>query len=562
MSKRIVSEISTENIISMPRKKAKIGFLKNQENQETQTEYELNSESDSDYSSEFEEKSLSRSSKESEESSEFEDNSLESELHKLQLSDPEVYKSFIETQAEIIKTEPNIRNILKEPMLLSTRAKLVQLYEVYTCYDKTSEEYLELRNRLNKLFDKAKDEYKNYCKFTSEEHNIMDKKIEEIKDFSTDIELKYKILQLNTSDENKKIIYRRYNEMIEYESGNGDAEEKTKMKRWLDWAISLPYNNVKINTLSKTNLTEFLKYVKQRFDEELYGMQEIKEQLLIFINAKILNPNMKKCSLGLIGDPGTGKTSIARLLATVLDFPFEQISFGGVSNSDFLKGHSYTYIGSEPGIITKCLRNMKYKNGIIFFDEYEKISDNKDICASLLHITDPTQNSEFSDQYLSGIKIDLSNLWYIYSMNSLPEDSALRDRIFTIKIKGYSHEDKLNIVRDYILPKTLSNIKISKSDFIMKDATIDYFIRRTEVSRDKGIRNLENNIGEFCNKINFLVLHQNDSGTLEEFSKSNKSGISFDIKEKIQYPITITIDLIIKLTKHVEINDTILSMYS
>ena len=147
-------------------------------------------------------------------------------------------------------------------------------------------------------------------------------------------------------------------------------------------------------------------------------------------------------------------------------------------------------------------------------------------------------------------------------MNSLPEDSALRDRIFTIKIKGYSHDDKVNIVRDYILPKTLSNIKISRSDFIMKDSTIDYFIRRTEVSRDKGIRNLENNMSEFCNKINFFVLHQNVSGTLDDFSKTDKSGISFDIKQKLQYPITITTELIIKLTKHVEVNDNILSMYS
>ena len=181
MSKRIVSEISTENIISSPRKKAKIVDLRNQENQ---------SDSESDSESDFEGKSGSskqdseiQSSTESskDDSSDFEDNSLESELHKLQLSDPDVYKSFIETQAEIIKTEPNIRNILKEPMLLSTRARLVQLYEIYTCYDKTSEDYLELRNRLNKLFEKAKDEYKNYSKFTTEEHNIMDKKVEEIR---------------------------------------------------------------------------------------------------------------------------------------------------------------------------------------------------------------------------------------------------------------------------------------------------------------------------------------------------------------------------------------------
>ena len=244
-----------------------------------------------------------------------------------------------------------------------------------------------------------------------------------------------------------------------------------------------------------------------------------------------------------------------------MDFPFEQISFGGVSNSDFLKGHAYTYIGAEPGIITKSLRNMNYKNGIIFFDEYEKISDNKDICSALLHITDPSQNTEFTDNYLSGIKMDLSNMWFIYSMNSYPEDSALRDRIFIIEIKGYSHEDKINMIRDYILPKTLKNLKLNNGDIIMKDSTIDYFIRRTDLSSDKGVRNLEHNINDLCSKISFTILHQNHKGELELFNSKTEK-ISFDIKQKISYPVTVTCDMIEKMTKSVSsISDSISHMY-
>ena len=162
-------------------------------------------------------------------------------------------------------------------------------------------------------------------------------------------------------------------------------------------------------------------------------MADIKEQILLFINSKLLNPDMKGCCLGLIGPPGTGKTSIARIIAEVLDYPFEQISFGGVTNTEFIKGHDFTYIGSQPGIIAKSLTRMKYKNGILFFDEYEKISANKDIVSTLLHITDPSQNNTFRDQYLSDITIDLSSIWFIYSMNEFPEDSALKDRIYSIR---------------------------------------------------------------------------------------------------------------------------------
>ena len=196
----------------------------------------------------------------------------------------------------------------------------------------------------------------------------------------------------------------------------------------------------KIKNLDKyyKNIPDTLFKIAKKLNEELYGMNEVKEQILTFINARLTNPHVRGCSLGLIGPPGTGKTTIARLLSTVLETPFAQMSFGGVRNADFLKGHDFCYIGSRPGEIVRCLSSMQYKNGILFMDEFEKIADNKAITSCLLHIIDPQQNHEFRDSYLRELKIDLSHLWFIYSMNGEPTDSALNDRLYKIHFRKLS----------------------------------------------------------------------------------------------------------------------------
>ena len=251
---------------------------------------------------------------------------------------------------------------------------------------------------------------------------------------------------------------------------------------------------------------------------------------------KLRNPSLRGCCLGLIGVPGCGKTTIARCLSEILQFPFQQISFGGINNSEFLKGYHYTYVGSRPGEIVNCMIRMKSSNGILFFDEYDKVSQNPDIIATLLHITDFSQNSSFRDNYLCDLEIDLSRLWFIYSMNELPENSALRDRIFPIYIDGYGLKDKVRIIVDYLFPKHIESIGLKTTDVIVSDDVATHIINRSQLdTNDKGIRTIEKAVKDITHKLSFVLVHQ---GNAHEFSSFSFFGNG--MTSPLSLPLTLT----------------------
>jgi ATP-dependent Lon protease len=171
-------------------------------------------------------------------------------------------------------------------------------------------------------------------------------------------------------------------------------------------------------------------------------------------------------------------------------------------------------------------------------DEVEKIANNMDICSALLHITDPMQNNAFKDTYLSGVSTDLSHIWFIYSMNSYPKDSALRDRMYTVEIPGYEVEDKIQIIKNYLIPRSLKNTNIPKNSIRVSDKVTKYLIQKTTSPEDKGVRMIENVINEMISKIDFIVKHQDKKGTLKGFD------MSFGLGKFVKYPLTITNNIV------------------
>lgn len=406
---------------------------------------------------------------------------------------------------------PKLEKILQLKCRWDKKIELFELYYIYKYVPLNTDERLDYKNHILEKIKLAQKDYKIFLE-NKELLNNFEKKYNVCDEI---LDMKEKILQINANNNEKYILFKKYKEL---ENMDVKDEEYQKQKLWLSNAIQLPYNNYM--KLDLSNVSEKLIEIRKILDSELYGMNEVKEQILLFMNNKFFNPNMKGCCLGLVGPPGVGKTSIAMCLSKILSVPFEQIPLGGIVHAESMKGHESVYIGSKPGQIAQAMMKLKYKNGILFFDEFDKINENENVVNTMLHITDFKQNHLFRDNYFDEINIDLSSLWFIYSMNEKPLNKALADRVYYVHINGYTLKDKIQIVKNYILPKLLANLNLKTNDITIDDENAKYFIIKAQNDDEKGIRSLDKGIQELVSKIIFMVSNQDTINVSFELPKS------------------------------------------
>ena len=272
------------------------------------------------------------------------------------------------------------------------------------------------------------------------------------------------------------------------------SSEYGVIRNYLDWIVNLPWR-----VYSKDNLN--LKKIERVLTKDHYGLEKPKERVLEYIAVKKLKGSLKGPILCFVGPPGTGKTSIGKSVAKALNRKFIRISLGGIHDEAEIRGHRRTYIGAMPGKIITEIKRQGTANPVFMLDEIDKLGRDfrGDPASALLEVLDPEQNYSFTDNYLN-LPFDLREVMFITTANSLDTIPApLRDRMEIIEFTSYMEPDKIEIARNYLIPRELENNGLNPSIVKLQKSALQELIRY--YVRESGVRNLQRRIGSIFRKV-------------------------------------------------------------
>lgn len=282
-------------------------------------------------------------------------------------------------------------------------------------------------------------------------------------------------------------------EIKRFRNMSSSSSESTVERGYIETVLELPWNRMSVDNKD-------LDHAAQVLDDDHYGLKDVKERILEFLAVRNLTSKGESPIICLVGPPGTGKTSIARSIASALEKKYVRISLGGVRDEAEIRGHRKTYIGAMPGRIVNGLRQAGVSNPLMLLDEIDKVSSDYkgDTSAALLEVLDSEQNCRFRDHYIE-MPVDLSEVLFIATANEVSGiPKPLLDRMELIEVSSYTENEKFHIAKEHLVEKQKSKNGIKKEQLTITDSALKDIIRL--YTREAGVRSLERTIGKLCRK--------------------------------------------------------------
>lgn len=342
----------------------------------------------------------------------------------------------------------------------------------------------ELQKKVKVRVDKHQKEY-----VLREQLGVIREELGENADSEAD-EYEKKLSELDAPDYVKE---KTKKEIKRFRNMGSSSSESTVERGYIETVLELPWNKMSVDNKD-------LDHAAQVLDDDHYGLKDVKERILEFLAVRNLTSKGESPIICLVGPPGTGKTSIARSIASALEKKYVRISLGGVRDEAEIRGHRKTYIGAMPGRIVNGLRQAGVSNPLMLLDEIDKVSSDYkgDTSAALLEVLDSEQNCRFRDHYIE-MPVDLSEVLFIATANEVSGiPKPLLDRMELIEVSSYTENEKFHIAKEHLVEKQKSKNGIKKEQLTITDSALKDIIRL--YTREAGVRSLERTIGKLCRK--------------------------------------------------------------
>lgn len=361
----------------------------------------------------------------------------------------------------------------------------------------------ELQKKVKVRVDKHQKEY-----VLREQLGVIREELGENADSEAD-EYEKKLSELDAPDYVKE---KTKKEIKRFRNMSSSSSESTVERGYIETVLELPWNKMSVDNKD-------LDHAAQVLDDDHYGLKDVKERILEFLAVRNLTSKGESPIICLVGPPGTGKTSIARSIASALEKKYVRISLGGVRDEAEIRGHRKTYIGAMPGRIVNGLRQAGVSNPLMLLDEIDKVSSDYkgDTSAALLEVLDSEQNCRFRDHYIE-MPVDLSEVLFIATANEVSGiPKPLLDRMELIEVSSYTENEKFHIAKEHLVEKQKSKNGIKKEQLTITDSALKDIIRL--YTREAGVRSLERTIGKLCRKAAREIFK--DSEAVVKVTKTN-----------------------------------------